>query len=767
MKKLLLLFCTLMVTVGGVKAETYTMFNQTAGTFYDYFGTRSAGNMVWTAGTNTGMAGFTISLNGSNVTLDKSGNWALVVHSSAEETSYTMTLKAPEGYVIQGYELTAQIWSAYNPNSYVLTASDATSKTINSTTLQTLSVSGLNDNSTDISIVAAAASNTTQRWLAMKTLTVTMEPTFVPVNVTYNLYDSDDTSRETVLATATVVQEENSDVAVPASLTSNTFFAYATEGTIGSEDCTINVVRTVADGILYPVAFSNNATYQIYCKRGYLSTYSDNNTTRLANTVKESLGVEAKEFAVITYDDNYYLYSVSDAMFVQADGTLSTYPTDAVLTIEASGKPASWLKYGTNVVNSGSGQTTGVVINSYGTSDDGNQYVFTEAGSLSDEALAAVLATFADRTPYFEALSALITSAEAIDFGTEVGQYAKGDSFDEALAAAQTTYADADATQAALEEAAATLTEAIAACTIVSLNGKFIRLKNTAVSGYSYVGTAASGKAPLVADAANAGVYYVTADNKIVSYDQGYYLSTNAGAQCTLTGAATFTIENGGNGTYTFYYGGNGYLIAWTSGNTDRLSSVCDNARFTVEEVTDLPVTVSAAGYATLYAPVALTVPSGVAAYTGTVNGTTIELTAVEGTIPAGTPVLLAAEAGTYTFSIADDVESIDAGALVGTTGPIAAPDGSYVLQNHDGTVAFYTVDTEVAQPNVLAFRAYIPAGDSDVKAYTIGSLTTAVATVRTAEAAGQSPVFNLAGQRVSRLHRGVNIVRGMKVVVK
>ena len=102
MKKFLLLLCALLGTVGTWSQTTYTIFNQGVGTFYDYYGTRSSNKLSWTSGSNSGMAGVTISLTGSNVTLDKSGNWALVVHSSTAETQYTMTLKAPDDYVITG-----------------------------------------------------------------------------------------------------------------------------------------------------------------------------------------------------------------------------------------------------------------------------------------------------------------------------------------------------------------------------------------------------------------------------------------------------------------------------------------------------------------------------------------------------------------------------------------------------------------------------------------------------------------------------------------
>ena len=68
------------------------------------------------------------------------------------------------------------------------------------------------------------------------------------VSVTYNLYESDGA---TFVSSAEVLQEKNSDVSIPSSLKSvvSSFEAndydYATSGTIGTEDCTITVTRTL------------------------------------------------------------------------------------------------------------------------------------------------------------------------------------------------------------------------------------------------------------------------------------------------------------------------------------------------------------------------------------------------------------------------------------------------------------------------------------------------------------------------------------------
>ena len=725
------------------------------------------------------MAGVTISLTGSNVTLDKAGNWALVVHSSTAETQYTMTLKAPDDYVITGYDLTAQIWSSNNPNSYVLTASNGTTKTINSTTLQTLSVSGLEANSTDISIVAASASTTTQRWLTMKTLTVTIEPSFVPVNVTYALYESDG---ETFVSNTVVEQKQNSAISIPSPISSVTYYDYDTEGTIGTEDCTIKVIRTLKSGVVLNTGmFSNNKCYTIQNNRGWWAvgpSASDVNSTVELSLAKDKSDTK-QQFAFINYESKYYLYSVSENKFAYADGTKLSLSSDVTSAVAASTVTLQESKatsandepvivtIGGDMFGVSTGKTPDVFKYNFNT-DGGNSALIQEAASFdATDALAALQDYFHGKTAFDNAISTL----ESYSFGTELGEYTlvidQVDKTDQATTLISNLKA--------LGYSSENLTEAeklLAGATYNLPLSKFIRLKNTVISGYSYVGTAPSGMAPLVANAADAGIYYVTSDSKIVSYNQGQYLSKNAGAQCTMTNEATFTIGDGGNGTYTFYYGGLGYLIAWTDGKTNRLSSVSDYARFTIEEVTTLPVTISDAGYATLYAPVALTIPEGIVANTVTIsnNGYTLELTPIAGTIPANTPVVLSAADGepatpdTYNFDITTGGSAEGDNVLVGTYAAITAPVGSYVLQKQSET-GFYQVE-EATRPNVPGFRAYLSV-PSNVKAFFLnGGDTDAIMSVFSGIAEGK--IFDLSGRKVAKMQKGnTYIVNGKKVNVK
>lgn len=186
------------------------------------------------------------------------------------------------------------------------------------------------------------------------------------------------------------------------------------------------------------------------------------------------------------------------------------------------------------------------------------------------------------------------------------------------------------------------------------------------------------------------------------------------------------------------------------------------------EESLTLTVDVTDAGYATFVAPMEAAVPEGVNAYTAEVNanGVTIDLTSVH-PIPANTPVVLEAAAGTYTFT-GSKVTAVDAptfGALTGTYSRIPAPAGSYVLQKQAEKVGFYLVDTEVAVPYVNANRAYLTAPSSGAKAFFFGDSASGIQTIVNGQQTTEAAIYNLAGQRLSKMQKGVNIVGGKKIL--
>ena len=234
------------------------------------------------------------------------------------------------------------------------------------------------------------------------------EELLASVNVTYEIYDG-----ETKVSSATVVQEANSEVNIPSSLIGMAFnggfapyalYNYTVESgaTIGKEDCTIKVNRTFATGLVHALTdLSNNKAYTIHCDRGALLTKDD----AIASTSHATLhDATPGKFAIISYEDNSYIYSVADKKFVLNNGLLADMPTNGVYdAIQMAAQTDPYFlftfkiddntTYGFNT--NGTGEHNGCVINSWTTPDEGDQYYMVEAASFTPtEALAALQAYF-------------------------------------------------------------------------------------------------------------------------------------------------------------------------------------------------------------------------------------------------------------------------------------------------------------------------------------------------------------------------------------
>lgn len=233
-----------------------------------------------------------------------------------------------------------------------------------------------------------------------------IEGPITTINVTYQLYESDGTTK---VSAVTKKQEANSEISIPADMTTVLAYDYTTEGTIGEEDCTIKVIRTFKEGVVHSLDdLSNEKAYTIRCVRGALLTKDDH----LASTAHSSLtSAEAADFAIISYEDNYYLYSIADSKFVTFDPTLSpegaraplaeilAHGVEDAIVLQPQTDPfflASFTAGGTNYgLNTNSNDPYGYVVNTWMTADDGNQYYIIEAGEFDPtEALAALEAYF-------------------------------------------------------------------------------------------------------------------------------------------------------------------------------------------------------------------------------------------------------------------------------------------------------------------------------------------------------------------------------------
>ena len=174
----------------------------------------------------------------------------------------------------------------------------------------------------------------------------------------------------------------------------------------------------------------------------------------------------------------------------------------------------------------------------------------------------------------------------------------------------------------------------------------------------------------------------------------------------------------------------------------------------------DTPVSyVGDAGYATMYdTTTGYTLNGDIKAYAAVLKGEWITLTEVEN-VPESTPVVLK---GTYYNKVAADLPAINvANSLVGTDADVTADGTMYILADGPDGVGFYK-----ASGDIPAGKAYI-VSSSSVKAFCFeADDATGINEVngQWSMINGQS-IYNIAGQRVSKMQKGINIVNGKKIL--
>ena len=187
-----------------------------------------------------------------------------------------------------------------------------------------------------------------------------------------------------------------------------------------------------------------------------------------------------------------------------------------------------------------------------------------------------------------------------------------------------------------------------------------------------------------------------------------------------------------------------------------------------VEAPASQTVTVSAAGYATFVAEADLEIPADVEVFAVTINdaGTSAHLTAVTSGIPEGEAVLVRASADTYEFPYATGaVDDIDDNDLVAATSDVTADGTQYCLAKKDGKPGFYQVQSGIVIP---AGKAYLVVPSEGLAKSFYGfdeDDATGIETIENGQLTIDNAIFNVAGQRMGKMQKGINIVNGKKVL--
>ena len=427
----------------------------------------------------------------------------------------------------------------------------------------------------------------------------------------------------------------------------------------------------------------------------------------------------------------------------------------------------------------------------------GSAVIFTYIGNtydldkLTDEhiiALSALQAAYDNNASFANAV-----------IGEELGQY-KG-SKDEIVAAEAAAKAILEASVAeqaakevaAIEAAATALNEGAANLTInMPVAGKYYRIQGAceaSLKGYYITGHTNwdGGRIALTEKADASTIYYFDGTN-LIAYESGLVVGLNsthwtfASIDDNSKPASTITFAQSPRtvGAYTVKSADRYFHYTVYNGTVqvNRCTEDTDKEHdWYLTEVTTLPVTVTAAGYATFFAPVAVEVAEGVKAHTVTVEGEWAVLNEIEGgVVPANTGVILTAEAETYNFAVttagAFEGENLMAGTVAKTlvtkvnaecyvlAKPADAESaGLYVAKKGDDTTKFYNA----------GHKAYLVVDGAEGAAYYSFRFPGTTGVEEITDNREQSTViYDLTGRRVEAITApGIYIVNGVKRVVR
>lgn len=424
----------------------------------------------------------------------------------------------------------------------------------------------------------------------------------------------------------------------------------------------------------------------------------------------------------------------------------------------------------------------GFAMGFYGTADGGAYMTFEEAGSLPDNIvdLSAKYAAAPNET--------LI--------GTGLNQYNQSQN---------------PSLKAALQEAgnllknqATTLTQEmipgkIPALTFTTLDmnqpapNRFYRFRNVGSNKYLTT-TTKNSRMTMAADATSAAIFYLTSDNKLVGYDNGFYTKNFTNGNYDFQGASgtgnVVTFPNGN--TYTeatacyrincgdrSLYGNRNYTendVTYTEidgAGTQAASNTDTGYDWTIEAVTALPLTIGQVGWSTFYAPVPVTIPDGVTAYIAGIDGTTCTLTEVTGTVPANTGLILYKEdGGNVEMTIAESGSTnVTGNALTGGANTRNREQGYtyYALQrnSNDNTKVGLYPYTGTLKGFRAFYRAASESPEANAAGFSFDTIITGIDGILGTDGTNDGTIYDLSGRRLNKPVKGLNIIGGKKVLVK
>ena len=200
-----------------------------------------------------------------------------------------------------------------------------------------------------------------------------------------------------------------------------------------------------------------------------------------------------------------------------------------------------------------------------------------------------------------------------------------------------------------------------------------------------------------------------------------------------------------------------------------------------VEEPESYTLTVTDAGYATLFLDFPATIPAfegddaGAYIVTGVKDGNWLNLEKVESVLPANTGIIVKANEGDYTFTYStDEAADVTGNLLKGTIATTSVEGEAYVLGYTESRTAVVFGKAKMNGTSWVnnAYKAYLPVSalpagaNAAYYSFRFGEGTTAIENVEVENEV--KAIFDLTGRRVEAITApGIYIVGGKKVLVK
>ena len=442
----------------------------------------------------------------------------------------------------------------------------------------------------------------------------------------------------------------------------------------------------------------------------------------------------------------------------------------------------------------------GPVISYDAKNDGGVPMKFAIATTTQNEEVTAAIAELLnDIAPYREALDAAINRGN--EYLNELAEYPIGEDLNEytmegstdalssAISAGQAVLANENATKDELSAAINAISEAKDAITLtLNMPQAGMWLRFTSAHGTYLSGVPVeNGRMSLVYESDGSTVFYYDGE-KLTSLDLGLAVrGANAGKVGVEGVSYWFEESTKAAGKYAVRFnpdgGSNRYLWAWddSKGHADQNSSDADNCVFVIENVKELPLTMTHQDGDKYFAAISL--PTAVAS----VNGAQVQNVFMSGDkavyepaatkgICANMGVLLMGGNEVVTLVLGECDEAPDNNVLLPLEQSVADFTEGLVLSNPEGTLGFwepeiaYGLDeeeNEIETKPVRGFTAYLPIETAGTNGVELVQSSDGIETIDNGATTENGAVFNLQGQKVNKAQKGVYIINNKKVVVK